>query len=366
MSRPQVQSLVERLCPITRFAGRGVCIAFVDSGFYPHADLVQPRGRIRAYVDVTREQPEPSELLSRKSWSWHGTMTVCCAAGNGYLSGGRYRGLASESDVVLVKAKDEERDGILGSHVAAALRVPLRHRDLGVRVVSISLGVEPEDPDARAVEQAVGELVEAGIVVVTAAGNVPNRAPTPPASAAAAITVGGMEDRNNVFPSDDRPWPSSHGEVAPGVHKPDLLAPAIWVPAPMVPGTFQAREAHALYDLITVLEEMRLEPSREDGARAALESFYDAVDGRIAAQKYIAPDYQHVDGTSFAAPIVAAAVAQMLEANPELSPAEVKRGLLETARALPDVPREVQGAGVVEPAAAAEWAAARKPRPSEP
>jgi serine protease AprX len=362
VSRPQIQSLVERLCPVTRFAGRGVCIAFVDSGFYPHADLVQPRGRIRAYVDVTRDQAQPGELLSRTSWSWHGTMTVCCAAGNGYLSGGRYRGLASESEVVLVKAKDEEREGILGSHVATALRVPLRHRDLGVRVVSISLGVEPDDDDATEVARAVDELVAAGIVVVAAAGNVPDRAPTLPASARAAITVGGIDDRNTSDRGDDRPWPSSHGEVAPGLYKPDLLAPSILVPAPMVPGTFQAREAHALYDLVTVLEEMRLESSKDEGAREELESFYDAVDGRIASQKYIAPDYQHVDGTSFAAPIVAAVVAQMLEANPALSPAEVKRGLIETSRGLPNVPREVQGAGIVEPAAAVDWAAARARR----
>jgi serine protease AprX len=42
---------------------------------------------------------------------------------------------------------------------------------------------------------------------------------------------------------------------------------------------------------------------------------------RINDQKFIHPHYQHVDGTSFAAAIVSAAVAQMLEANPALTPA---------------------------------------------
>ncbi len=357
MSRPQVQSLVERLAPSTRFVGRGVCIAFIDSGFYPHADLVQPHGRIRAYVDVTRDEPEPRELLARKAWSWHGTMTVCCAAGNGYLSGGRYRGLAPESEVVLIKAKDDEREAIVGGHVAAALRVPLRHPELGVRVVSVSLGVEPGDPDARAVERAVDELVAAGVVVVAAAGNVPDRAPTAPASAESAITVGGMDDRNTTEGGDDALWPSSHGEVRPGVVKPDLLAPSILIPAPMVPGTFEAREAHALYDLLTVLEEMLLEPAKDERARESAKALFDAVDSRLAVQKYIAPDYQHVDGTSFAAPVVAAVVAQMLEANPKLAPRDVKRALLATARKLPGVSAEVQGAGVVQPAAAVDWAA---------
>ncbi len=355
MGRPQIRSLVERLCPSSRYAGRGVCIAFVDSGFYPHPDLRLPRGRIRAYVDVTRDEPVPEELLARKASSWHGTMTTCSAAGNGYLSGGRYRGLASESDVVLVRAKDEDAD-VTAEHLIDALRLPLRHPGLGVRVVSVSLGLDPDDPRALDVERAVDDVTKAGVCVVAAAGNVPDRAPTAPASAEAAITVGGFDDANTPDPSDDTPWPSSHGEVRPGVFKPDLLAPSVWVPAPMVPGTLEAREAHALYDLLTLLEEMSLEPSRIEAAAHSSEALLHQVSERIVLQKYIARDYQHVDGTSFAAPIVASVIAQMLEANPKLTPARVRAGLLETARKLDGVAPAVQGAGLVEPAAAVAWA----------
>jgi serine protease AprX len=353
MPRPQIPSLVERLCPSTRYAGRGVCIAFVDAGFFPHPDLRLPRGRIRAYVDVTRDHPEPSELLERKSWSWHGTMTTCCAAGNGYLSGGRYRGLASESDVVLIKAKDEDAD-VRAEHLVAAFGVPLRHAGLGVRVLSVSLGVDPDDRRAADVDRAVERATKAGVVVVAAAGNVAGRAPTAPASAASAITVGGWDDRATVDPSDDRLWPSSHGGG-----KPDLLAPAAWVPAPMVPGTLEAREAQALYDLLGVLEDIALEPSEVPALAESSADLLDRVGARIELQKYIARDYQHVDGTSFAAPIVASIVAQMLEANPALGPAEVRAGLLQTARKLEDVPDEAQGAGLVQAAAAVAWAESR-------
>jgi len=347
MPRPQIPSLVERLCPDTRWAGRGVCIAFVDAGFFPHADLSFPRGRIRAYVDVTRDQPEPRELLERKAWSWHGTMTTCCAAGNGYLSGGRYRGLASESDVVLIKAKDEDAD-VRAEHLVAALEVPLRHPELGIRILSVSIGVDPGDPRSADIERAVQRATEAGVVVLAAAGNVPDRAPTAPASAKSAITVGGFDDGGTIDQSDDGPWPSSHGGG-----KPDLLAPAAWVPAPMVPGTLEAREAHALYDLLTVLEEMSLEPSAKDDDLLAV------IGERIVKQKFIARDYQHVDGTSFAAPIVASVAAQMLEANPKLRPADVREGLLQTARKLDGVSPEIQGAGLVQAAAAVAWAEGR-------
>jgi len=359
MGRPQIQSLVERLCPSTHYAGRGVCIAFIDCGFYPHPDLRLPRGRIRAYVDVTRDEPEPRELLARKASSWHGTMTTCCAAGNGYLSGGHYRGLASDSEVVLVRAKDED-DEAGAEHLINALRVPLRHPGLGVRIMSVSLGLDPDDRRSRDVERAVDEATKSGICVVVAAGNVPNRVPTAPASAEGAITVGGFDDANTPDPSDDTPWPSSHGEVRPGVFKPDLLAPSVWVPAPMVPGTLEAREAHALYDLLTVLEEMSLEPSRIEEVVKSSSELLDQVDARITLQKYIARDYQHVDGTSFAAPVVASVIAQMLEANPALSPAEVREGLLKTTRKLPGISTQIQGAGVVQPAAAVTWAEKRR------
>ncbi len=332
-----------------------MCIAFVDAGFFPHADLRLPRGRIRAFVDVTRDQAEPRELLAKSAGSWHGTMTTCCAAGNGYLSGGRYRGLASESDIVLIKAKEDDAD-VRAEHLASALGVPLRHEGLGVRVLSVSLGLSPGDEGADDVLRAVDDAVKKGVVVIAAAGNVPDRVPTPPASAASAITVGGFDDGGTLDLGDDKPWPSSHGVVRPGVTKPDLLAPAAWVPAPMVPGTLEAREAHALYDLLTVLEEMALEPSSIEALAQSSADLLERVNARIAMQKYIARDYQHVDGTSFAAPIVASIAAQMLEANPRLGPADVRAGLLQTARKLDGVSPEIQGAGLVDAAAAVKWA----------
>jgi len=221
--------------------------------------------------------------------------------------------------------------------------------------VSVSIGLDPDDPRARDVERAVDRLAKAGIIVVAAAGNVPDRAPTAPASAASAITVGGFDDGGTLDLGDDKPWPSSHGNG-----KPDLIAPAAWVPAPMVPGTLEAREAQALYDLLTVLEEMALEPSKIEAQAESSADLLERVTERIALQKYIARDYQHVDGTSFAAPIVASIVAQMLEANGALTPADVRAGLLQTARKLADVPRDVQGAGLVHASAAVEWAESRR------
>ena len=90
-----------RLDTNPRYTGRGVTMAFIDSGFYPHPDVMQPRRRLLAYKNVaggTRndfEKPDNS--------SWHGMQTSVAAVGNGYLSGGLYRGIASDAELVLIQ-----------------------------------------------------------------------------------------------------------------------------------------------------------------------------------------------------------------------------------------------------------------------
>ena len=73
-----------------------------------------------------------------------------------------------------------------------------------------------------------------------------------------------------------------------------------------------------------------------------------AVEEQIEADKLITPYYQHVEGTSFAAPIAASLVAAMLEANPALTPAQVRELLIEAAELVPGAPAERQGHGAIQ------------------
>ncbi|HYY55767.1 MAG TPA: S8 family serine peptidase, partial [Pyrinomonadaceae bacterium] len=75
----------------------------------------------------------------------------------------------------------------------------------------------------------------------------------------------------------------------------------------------------------------------------------------------ITEHYKYVDGTSFAAPIVSSIIACMLEANPALTPQQVKRILIETAERLPAIEVDRQGWGVVAPRPAVELAIALRP-----
>jgi serine protease AprX len=70
--------------------------------------------------------------------------------------------------------------------------------------------------------------------------------------------------------------------------------------------------------------------------------------------------YKFVDGTSFAAPIVSSIIACMLQANPALTPQQVKKILIDTAERVPGVEVDRQGWGVVAPRKAVAFAEATR------
>ncbi len=92
-----------RIDAAQKYTGKGVTIAFLDSGFYPHPDLIEPKNRIIGYRHMLMKEGDTSQLFDPDVASWHGMMTSVVAAGNGSLSNGFYRGAAPDAKVVLVK-----------------------------------------------------------------------------------------------------------------------------------------------------------------------------------------------------------------------------------------------------------------------
>ena len=358
----------QRLHAPTDLSGRGVTIAFLDAGFYAHPDLTRPGDRILAYVDITNPPARREALEVADDSAWHGMMTSVVACGNGFLSGGRYRGLASGAAVVLVRCGQVRR--VTHGDIQRGLDWVYRHRrQYGIRIVNVSVGGDyeasyPHDGLSRAAER----LVRAGVLVCAAVGNaghLPGHPVLPPASAPGVLAVGGHDDKNQLAFEGYDMYHSSYGPTIDGLQKPEVLAPGIWVAAPILPGTPTAAQAELL---------LRLEQAPSADLReliAANPGVYPALDearhlepalirrlieARLRDDKVISGHYKHVDGTSFAAPIVASIAAQMIEANPALTPQAIRGLLIGTARRLPHVPVDRQGWGVVWPAAAIEQA----------
>jgi subtilisin len=73
--------------------------------------------------------------------------------------------------------------------------------------------------------------------------------------------------------------------------------------------------------------------------------------------------YKTTSGTSMASPHVTGVVALMLEADPSLTPSEIKAVLQSTAARLPDLKPEEQGAGMINAASAIERVARKRSTP---
>jgi serine protease AprX len=364
-----------RLLADERLAGRGVTVAFLDSGFFAHPDLVKPRDRILHYHDVAQPRTPRRALVEPDESSWHGMMTSVVACGNGFLSQGLYRGLAAEAKLVLVKVGSARR--IRHDDIRRGLEWVVRNRErYGIRIVNVSCGGDYEASYLEdALSRAAEEATRSGILVVAAAGNLgtkPGHPVIPPASAPSVLTVGGLDDKNRLaFPGYDI-YHSSYGPTIDGLQKPELIAPGIYVAAPILPGTPTAEQA-ALYAGLAAAadDEFRqrlsasagIDPDLDAAADLELPILRQLVAAKVRDHNVISGAYKHVDGTSFAAPIVSSLAARMLEANPGLRPRQLKRLLLQTARRLPHVEVDRQGWGVIDARRAVLAAAAE---PAEP
>ncbi len=353
-----------RLGALDRYRGRGITIAFLDAGFHAHPDLVKPTNRIVHYVDMTNRRAGERGLREPNPSSWHGMMTSVVACGNGGLSGGLYRGIASEARLVLVKCGSVRR--VKHDDIRRGFDWVLRHRKrFGIRIVNVSCGGDYEasylsDGLSQAAERASRE----GILVCAAVGNsghVPNHPVLPPASAPSVLTVGGLDDKNSLAFRGYDMYHSSYGPTLDGLQKPEVIAPGIWVAAPILPGTPTAAQADLLVrlgaatdlELDTLLESHAgIDPDLDAARHLAPPLIRELVRAKVRDNNVISGAYKHVDGTSFAAPIVASVAAQMLEANPDLTPQEMRRILIGTARRLSHIPIDRQGWGVVDPQAA--------------
>ena len=275
------------------YEGEGITIAVIDTGLSPHYDLMRPSNRIVGFKDFINNKDIPYDD------NGHGTQVAGIIAGNGYSSRGKYVGVAPKSNILAIKALDENGGGS-SSKIIEAISYIIDTKDkYNTKIINLSIGTPAnntcdKDPLCRAVEKAV----EAGLIVVVAAGNSgPERGTIlSPGTSRNAITVGAVDDKRTIDPSDDTIAPfSSRGPTLEGLTKPDLLAPGVSINS--------------------------LSNTKLDG-------------------------YSALSSTSMATPLVSGAVALLLNKYNDLKPYEVKKRLLKSCIDIKDS-KEMQGIGML-------------------
>ena len=275
------------------YEGEGISIAVIDTGVAPHADLVKPYNRIIVFRDFVNDKNIAYDD------NGHGTHVAGIIAGNGYSSKRKYVGVAPKANIVGIKALDENGGGST-SDIISALSYVIEVKDrYNIKIVNLSLGTPAtSSPEKDPLVKAVEKCIEAGLVVVTAAGNSgPNeRTILSPGIYKDVITVGAVDDKRTIDINDDSIAPfSSRGPTQEGIQKPDLVAPGVNIKS--------------------------LSNSKLDS-------------------------YTSLSGTSMATPLISGSLALLFNKYGDLSPAEYKSMLTRSCVALNDS-KESQGAGML-------------------
>ena len=297
--------------------GAGVGVAIIDSGVTSgHDDLGS--GRVVHFADFVDFQPLASDEYG------HGTHVAGIIAGSGYDSNGARRGVAPAANLVVLKVLDGDGYGYI-SNVIAALDYAVEHRaQFNIRVINLSVAAGVyESYDTDPLTLAAKRAVRAGVVVVTAAGNLGRNAQraiqyggiTAPGNAPWVLTVGASSHNGTVSRSDDSmaAFSSRGPSFIDYTAKPDLVAPGVGIES-LADATSTLFAAHPTARLWGTLD--------------------------TATQPYLS-----LTGTSMAAPVVTGTVALMMQANPALTPNLVKAILQYTAEHKSRYDDLTQGAG---------------------
>jgi hypothetical protein len=217
---------------------------------------------------------------------------------------GVYMGSAPDANILSVRVLGKDGTGSYETVIKGIQYVIQNKAQFNVRVLNLSLSALADvpyfvDPLNRAVEQAWAN----GITVVAAAGNTGPYAETitVPGNDPYVITVGAVSaNRTPGYTTDDTiPGWSAAGPTLDGFAKPDVVAP---------------------------------------GSQIVSYMYNDPSSAVIQTLVKIHPDYSthtslfRMNGTSMAAAATSGVVALMLQAHPELTPAQVKFRLIYSAR----------------------------------
>ena len=288
-----------------------VTVAVLDTGYWKHPALDTTAlglSRVLAQYDALNDTSDSNSLAllgltslgatADTDSSGHGTHVTGIMLNTQRSDDGRYFGIAPNANLVSVRAFDADGRGTYSSVIRGLDWIVKNKNAHRIRVLNLSFGATPrsyywDDPLNRAVMKAW----KAGIVVVASAGNDGPTAQTitVPGNVPYVITVGAMTDNYTpVDASDDRLASfSSAGPTYEGFVKPEVVAPGghIWS---LMSTKARIAQEHPTY--------------QNDG------------------------DYFTMSGTSQAAAVVSGAVALLLQAEPGLTPDEVKCKLMSSAR----------------------------------
>ena len=297
-------------------SGKGISVAVVDSGI--NTNHIALANKVVASVSMVTGDASTGDAFG------HGTHVAGIIAGIATTVTPEYTGgIAPGAQLVNVRVLGADGSGVTSDVIAGIDWVIANKSTYNIRIINLSLGHPVyESCSLDPLCQEVGKAVNAGIVVVAAAGNYGLNAAgqmvlgsiASPGNSPYAITVGALNTWGTPGRSDDTVATfSSRGPTAYDMAvKPDVAAPGVKIVSLQANNSWLA----ANYPVTHV-----------------------AGSGNNA--------YMYLSGTSMATPMVSGGAALLLQGSPGLSPAQIKLALQSGATYVSDGGLMGAGAGEV-------------------
>ncbi|MBX3051637.1 MAG: S8 family peptidase [Caldilineaceae bacterium] len=280
------------------YQGQGIGIAVIDSGIASGPDF---QATLNGGSSRILESRVFGQGLSANDNNGHGTHVAGIAAGNGSRSAGEFSGIAPMANLLSLNISDGSGMAYESDTVAAMQWVLDNKATYNIRVVNLSINSTVESSYHSSPMNAAAEILWFnGIVVVASSGNKgntngPNTSNAAPANDPFLITVGAFDEMGDSKLRGDAIAPfTAQGWTDAAIYKPEILAPGANIWSVLAPNSSWGKD----------------HPDRVDST------------GK----------YFRASGTSMAAPMVAGAVALLLQKEPTLTPDQVKYRLINASR----------------------------------
>lgn len=198
-------------------------------------------------------------------------------------------GIAPQSNIIPIKILNHFGDGSIQSFIKGSEWILSHQNTYNIRIVNISIGGTTKEinQEENPINTWVKKMWDNGLIVCSSAGN---NGPIP----GSITTPGNCPDIITVGSYDGKDF-SSAGAIRPYIGKPEIMAPGTGI--------------------------LSTHPNNR---------------------------YQTKNGTSMSVPFISAALALLLQLNPNFTNEEIKLHLMNSARPINQLPDYMQGAGAVD------------------
>jgi len=289
----------------SKLSGAGVGIGIIDSGVYPHQNLVRPGNRIELFIDLINNLTYPYDD------NGHGTSIAGILCSSGSDSNDLYKGICHKSKLFCYKAFDK-----LGKGFASDILYSLEHvisisSQYNIKVLCLPFELLSHNTFIISLfDSMLSKAISNGFIPVVPSGSLKDNYSIMGISTLSnCITVGGLDTTSAV----PKPYEYSSSGTYEKIIKPDLSAACVNIVS-----------LNCDKNYISEKNGLKQYPHKLDVS------------------------YKTFSGTSLSTAYICGLCALICEKNPNVTFKDVLSLLKVTCTPLEDIPKTIQGEGVID------------------